>query len=140
MMQLVTDRTYTDVLMGNQKGCYGPEDLNRVEQAVAELAAIAQALDVQGEFVIKTDWALPSVFSPDSWPTATQMRRYLDNVHRLCSAVELAADLPTTMEKLTWEGANRIEQALEQTHTRIHNILQTFQFSGEIFAGEERYL
>ena len=139
-MQLVTDRTLSDVVQGNAKGQYSAADLNRVEQAVAELADIAKAIGVQHGFVVKLDWGLPGAFSADQWPTATQMRRYLDNVYRLCQAVELAAELPGSMEKLTWEGANQIEKALELVYTRIQSILQAIRYSGELFAGEENYI
>ena len=105
-MNLITDRTYADVLLGTEKGSYGPADLNRVEQAVAELCAIARALDLPGTWKIKTDWANHGEFSLDRWPTRSQMTRYLSNVHSLCVAVELAAELPASMEHLTWEGAN----------------------------------
>lgn len=139
-MQLISDRTYTDVLMKTEKGVYGPADLNRVETAVAELAEMAKALDVQDDFVVKLDWTFPGLFSSDEWPIVSQMRRYLGNVSRLCRAVELTADLPVSMENLSWEGANQIERALEQVNARIQTTLQTFRFSGEIFAGEESYL
>ncbi len=140
MMQLITDRTYSDVLLKTEKGCYGVADLNRVEQAVAELVDIAKALGVQDDFEIKLDWELPGAFSPAQWPTTAQMHRYLDNVYRLCQAVELATELPVSMETLTWEGANQIEKALELVYTRIQSILQVLRFSGEIFAGEENYI
>ncbi len=139
-MNFVTDRTREDVLLGTPKGTYGREDLNRVEQAVRELTVLAQKLDISCTLQIKTDWGLPGLFSADQWPTAEQMQRYLSNVHRLCTALEVAMALPHTMEKLTWQGANQIEQALQAAHTRVQNILQVFQFSGELFAGEENYL
>lgn len=140
MIQLVTDRTHADVLLGTEKGCYGAADLNRVEQVVAELASVAKDVDIPGEFVVKTDWGFPGEFSKDSWPTFAQMQRYLDNVYRLCNGVALAKDLPVSMENLTWEGANQIERSLEQAYIRIQSILQTFQFSGEVFAGEESFI
>lgn len=139
-MNLVTDRTQSDVFLGTEKGRYGAADLNRVETAVKELFGIAKALDVVYEPVVKTDWGFPGGFSYDQWPTKGQMERYLNNVSRLCAAVEIAADLPLSMEHLTWEGANQIEQALLLVYTRIQNILQAFRFSGEFFAGEENRL
>lgn len=139
-MNLITDRTYADVLLGTEKGCYGVADLNRVEQAVAELVGIAKALDIQDDFVIKLDWGLPGVFSAVEWPAEGQMVRYLRNIARLCETVAVAAELPPSMENLTWKGANQIEQALELVYTRIRTILQAFQYSGEIFAGEENDL
>lgn len=136
-MELITDRTKSDVLLGTEKGYYGVADLNRVESAVAELAGIARLLDICGDIQVKTDWGEPDAFSAAQWPTAVQMRRYLDNVHHLCDTVELAASLPASMESLTWEGANQIEQALLLTYERLQSILQAFRFSGEFYAGEE---
>ena len=135
-MNLITDRTKADVLLRTQKGCYGPADFNRVEQTVAELYAAIGALDVP----VKTDWGFPGVFSAAHWPTAAQMQRYLANVSNLCRKAEIDADLPASMENLTWQGANQIEKALEMVYDRIQAIVQAFQYSGEMFAGEENDL
>ena len=135
-MNLITDRTKADVLLGKAKGQYTYEDLNRVESAVADLVALAKALDAPS-LEIKTDWGMPGAFSSDSWPTVSQMERYLGNVNRLCTAVEVAAKLPISMEDLNWEGANQLERALLAVETRIYYIIEAFRYSGEIFAGEE---
>ena len=136
-MNLITDRTWDDVRHGTPKGNYGPDDLNRVEQAVAELYELATALGVTEIPKVKTDWSAGGLFTPDNWPTEEQMRRYLNNVSNLCKLVEIAAFLPTSMAKLNWQGANQIEQALEATYIRIQAIIQALKFSGELFAGEE---
>ena len=136
-MNLVTDRTLNDVITGTAKGQYTAEDLNRVEQAVAELYGAACALGIYPPGYFKTDWDSQAVFSPQSWPTQNQMHRYLANIRHLCEGVELAEGLPSTMEKLTWERANRIEEALLLVYPRIGSAVQNFQYSGEIFAGEE---
>lgn len=139
-MELITNRTEADVLLGNAKGTYGYADLNRVEQAVAELCSLATRLDIHQNLTTKTDWGLPGTFSADTWPTAEQMARYLGNVRALCDAISLQASLPETMEHLTFEGANEIENALLSVYHRVQGVLQTYQFSGEIFAGEENVL
>ena len=54
MIDLVIDRTETDVLLGNSKGIYQAEDLNRVGQAVEELAALLPQLDLQAAVAPKT--------------------------------------------------------------------------------------
>lgn len=136
-MNLITDRTLEDVLLGTEKGHYGEADLNRVEYAVAELYELAKALGINPPGEIKTDWDIFALFSSETWPTQHQMQRYLANITHLCAAVELAGRLPRTMENLTWEDANRIEEALLLTYPRIQNALQIFRFSGEVFAGEE---
>ena len=139
-MEFVTDRTKMDVLLGTEKGCYGAADLNRVESAVKELLDLAKLLGIKKDFEVKTDWNFPSEFSASQWPTKMQMTRYLNNVHSLCDAVEVAAAIPTTMENLTWDGANQIEQALQATYERLQKIITNFRYSGEFFAGEEKYL
>lgn len=137
MIELITDRTEVDVLQKTQKGIYNYADLNRVESAVKELSNIAGLLDIRFAPEIKTDWGFPSQFSSDTWPTQTQMARYIGNVSKLCELVEIKANIPRSMDRLTWVGANQIENALRLVEARIQNIIQIFQYSGEIFAGEE---
>lgn len=139
-MELITNRTEADVLLGNAKGTYGYTDLNRVEQAVAELCSLATRLDIHKNLTIKTDWGLPGTFSADTWPTAEQMARYLGNVHALCDALSLETNLPETMAHLTFVGANEIENALLSAYHRVQGIFNTYQFSGEIYAGEENVI
>lgn len=135
--ELITDRTKTDALMGTDKGRYSARDLNRVERAVRYLLVLAPKVDAARDLETKTDWGLPGSFDPQTWPTVGQMERYLGNVACLCAAVGIEADLPASMDQLTWEGANQIEEALLAVYNRIDVILQSFQFSGEFFAGEE---
>ena len=139
-MEFVFDRTKTDVLLGTKKGSYSAEDLNRVESAVAELSVLAKELGVTKPFITKTNWRSPGLFSVSEWPTKSQMQRYLENVTRLCDAVAIKGNLPTSMEKLTWEKANKIEQSLSQVYERIRLTVKMFRYSGEIFSGEESYL
>lgn len=136
-MDLITDRTQDDVLSGNEKGYYSYSDLNRVESAVSELAIIAKEIGVKKEFETKTDWGIPGVFSDSQWPTKQQMQRYISNIRELCGAVEAAANLPSSMDKLTWDGANQIELALFVAFDRIPRIVQALKYSGEIFSEEE---
>lgn len=127
-MDLITDR---------RGGCYTFEDLNRVEGAVRLLAAYAKVVDGDMGLVCKTDWGLPGVFSRESWPVKSQMGRYLSNVRSLRDRYAPQCPLPDSMEGLTWQGANEIESALLQIHRVLTGRLQIFQFSGELFAGEE---
>ena len=139
-MEFVFDRTESDVLLGNEKGRYTYQDLNRVETAVAILCQLAEKLDIHLGLYTKTNWAEPGLFSADSWPTESQMRRYLQNVHRLCDALDLSCALPVSMAKLDWEGANSIEEALAAALVRIQRIINTYQYSGELIAGEEQVI
>lgn len=139
-MEFITDRTETDALLGNEKGVYSYTDLNRVE---GNVAALAQELREIGfdtlHLTPKTDWGLPGDFSGDSWPTESQMERYLQNVRAINEYFPLQGNgkLPKTMDKLTVETANLIEKVLEHIQKKIQTIRQAWKYSGEIFAGEE---
>lgn len=107
-MEFITDRTKADVLLGNAKGGYGYEDLNRVETAVAELSTLLGL-----NLTTKTDWSVSSL------PLAADMDRYLGNVAAIrTKAISLGASsvfpaLPSSMVNLNWTGANNIERVLE---------------------------
>lgn len=135
-MDLITDRTESDVLLRNEKGVYGYADLNRVEAAVAEIAALFSALDIDLHLEIKKDWGLPSVFSTAQWPVASQMQRYLGNVSTIKSIFGVTGQLPSSMARLTWSGANNIEKVLEAAMARATGTIEAFHYSGEIYSGE----
>lgn len=138
-MNLITDRTELDVLLGNEKGVYSHSDLNRVEAAVAEIAAELSAMGYIIAPITKTDWELTGDFWEDSWPTETQMERYLKNIQDIWNIMPLngKGELPTSMEKLTWRSANLIEMVLENACKQVSAIKQAWKYSGELFAGEE---
>lgn len=122
-MQFVTDRTEADVLLGKPKGKYSHSDLNRVEQAVALLCEMAATLGVQLDVTTKIDWGRPDVFSVETWPTQSQMTRYLQNVHTVCNAFGVDLPLPKDLNHLDWNGANQIEKALQQAYSVAQDML-----------------
>ena len=86
------------------KGAYNYTDLNRVETAVAELA---ETLELA--LVTKTNWTLWDV------PVVSDMERYLGNVVAIrdaCPGETEFPTLPSSMDGLTYEGANSIEKVL----------------------------
>lgn len=137
-MDFITDRTEADVLLGNAKGVYSHIDLNRVENAVA---AIGEELSVNLGFSVfltaKTDWEPTGDFLKESWPTASQMERYLSNVRCISNIFPSSVMLPTSMSDLTWRSANNIERALHYAAECIAAVKSSFQYSGEVYAGEE---
>lgn len=134
---MITDRTEADVLLENEKGTYGFTDLNRVEREVDRLRGFFPRLGIRDDLTVKTDWAVPGDFSVEHWPTEAQMKRYLANVERMRREFRISLRLPDTMNGLTYEGANRIEQVLVTAGERIGAILASFRYSGEIFSGED---
>ena len=105
-MELITNRTHTDVLLGNEKGFYGVADMNRVESAVLELAEMLRVAGSSYTPVVKTNWSEGEMPGPDD------LARYLGNVAELCRLSGVNAALPDSMDRLNWEGANQIEAAL----------------------------
>ena len=137
-MQFITDRTEVDALMGTAKGLYQYTDLNRVEEAVAEISTQFHALGIGLELVIKTDWEPPEDYAPESWCTEKQMSRYLENVAAIRSLFPVDIPLPQSMSDLTWEDANNIEKILKAAVERIAAIKLSYRYSGEIYSGEEK--
>lgn len=136
-MDLITDRTESDVLLGNAKGVYSYADLNRVESAAAMIAEQITELGFALQLQTKTDWNLPGNFSAWNWPVESQMRRYLQNIADIKRLFVISTQIPETMDKLDWNGANNIEKVLQVAFSRITGIKQSYRYSGEIYAGEE---
>ena len=155
-LQLVTDRTQADVddlkilhskgysamtaaektlwNSGTMKGAYNFSDLNRVETAVSELALVLSELGFPTTVEVKTDWSLSAI------PTVQAMARYLGNLNTLRSAVnvfsEITPELPTDMQHLNFDGANRIEQMLQRIEQWAIHMQSERKYSGELFCGE----
>lgn len=136
MLEFVTNRTGTHVDLRNRlsrkswnnmtdseqktwydaaaKGAYNYTDLNRVEKAV-EIISNARGL----RLTTKTDWTLWDV------PTQADMERYLNNVRVIHDDyfIHDVYPLPTTMNNLTYEGANQIEVLLSTIYQKIFPIV-----------------
>lgn len=136
-MDLITDRTESDVLLGNSKGVYSYADLNRVESAAAMIAEQITEMGFALQLQTKTDWDFPGNFSAWNWPVESQMRRYLQNIADIKRLFVISTQIPETMDKLDWNGANNIEKVLQIAFSRITGIKQSYRYSGEIYAGEE---
>lgn len=88
MLNLITDRTLSDVQNKTDKGYYNESDLNRVGEAVQYLA---DALNGYGYAVTvspKTDWVIESI------PNATTMTRYINDLVALKTAFYGTTELP----------------------------------------------
>lgn len=182
--ELITDRTQEDVdylvfllkkgwqemtdaektAFANTKGAYNYTDLNRVETAVAYVAAelvqapltlqsYASSLDVAWDsfFDLPYDPSDYSLTTKTNWsysdiPTPTQMNRYLNNLVLLQSAFVIPEELPSSMSNLNYEGANQIERLILAVHDalgvemdRIERDILSASLSyksGEYYSGE----
>lgn len=132
-LELITDRTKDHVSLLNRlrkkrwsemtaseqrawyneaaKGAYNYTDLNRVEAAVSVLAE-----SIGLKLTTKTNWTIWDV------PTRSDMERYLGNVVQIKNAFPSSVKFPTlpsTMNGLTYVGANNIELVLEIAYESI---------------------
>ena len=148
---LVTDRTQADVdyarslcakgianmtadeltaFNGPLKGMYNYTDLNRVETAVAyvaaELASVPSALvdfdpSDYSSVSVKTNW------KASDYPTNLQMVRYIANIKLIRDAFPEAsiAWIPDTMDDLDYSSANNIEQLLKDIDAAYHELVNS---------------
>lgn len=134
---LITDRTQADVTAKNDKGTYNAYDLNRVTAAMEYLddtlrsygyMTVYQRLEVPHTDESDTEYDSYTWYEYDL-PTKGLMESYLANVLGLYEVILSEPELPTTMEKLTYQGANQIEQALVTLKTAIEHIVAGFSRS-----------
>ena len=153
MLKLITDRAEADVLRWQElkskgyasmtdderrewedsKGAYNYTDLNRVEEAVVFLS---QQLVEMGYV---TEQLVTRVWTENDVPTVADMTRYIQNVKTIRDALSVPGttpDVPASMHKLTFQGANDIERILLDVEKLIENMAFTFAYSGEIYGGE----
>ena len=132
-LNLITDRTQSDVANGTKKGYYNAEDLNRVDAAVAY---IRDRLNENGYDIKSEPYAS---WKESDIPTKPQMQEYLDNVEKIRDSMALPAGTPVTpetMERLNYIRANDIEKILETVDRMLTNSLKFLWYSGDLYAGE----
>lgn len=122
-----------DEWSGLLKGFYNASDLNRVGTAVEYVTNRLQAAGYSVQTAPKTDWSVADI------PVLEQMQTYLNNVRTLRSVFTVPPsmpDVPSDMEKLTWEEANNIERILFDLNTLITNIMSNWVQSGMVQSGQ----
>lgn len=119
---LITDRT--------GPGSYDWRDYNRVQDAAVYLQDLLTAAGYAVEIVPMPAWTRADI------PTPAQLKDYLANVRRLRDVLAMEVTLPGTMARLTWQGANAIEEALRQMEVLLGNMAQAWFYSGDLFCGE----
>lgn len=152
-LSLITDRTAQDVARWQElknkglanmteaelaewktsKGAYNYTDMNRVEAAVFMIAAKLNAIGIPVNVITKSNW------THSDMPTASDFARYLGNVEKLRSAssgMHQAPELPDSMVRLDYIGANNIEKVLLFVNEWADGMKDTFWYSGEFYGGE----
>lgn len=116
----------------SHKGAYNAADLNRVGYAILYVAGLYNQYGYNLTVNPKTDW------SDDDYPTASQMKTYLNDIQTVRNAAAVfptTPDAPETMEGLGWKTANSIEQILIDMDRILSIIMTTFIPCGEAICG-----
>ena len=93
--------------LAGMKGAYNYTDLNRVGAAVEYLTTLLYSLGYNVATAPVTDWQESDI------PTPAQMAQYLDNIAALRNRLlYVAPDAPASIEGLTYQEANDIEEIL----------------------------
>lgn len=135
MATFVFDRTLADVQAMNAKGTYNASDLNRVINAIDEIAA-----ELTGIGIPTTISWLKSSYADTDIPTEAQMNEYLANVAIIKAALpNTSPNVPGSMAYLTYDKANDIEKILYEIETLINNMGSIFPKSGLYNSGAVIY-
>lgn len=118
------------------KGAYNASDLNRVGQAVAYVAALLNSYGYAADVTPLKTWQGGD--TPDI-PTVAEMQTYLANVRAVREALTVPLDmpqLPASMDGLTYEGANAIEQVLLIVDELLMRMAASFVYCGQPYCGQ----
>lgn len=113
------------------KGAYNTTDINRVIEAVNYLNDLLQNVGYYPEVNLQTaNW------TENQTPTTSQMQDYLNNIKSFMNRLSttFSVDLPLSMELLTYDGANNIEQILIEINTYISILSKIFLRAGMAWA------
>lgn len=106
---LITDRTALDVTRGTAKGQYNASDLNRIGGAVNYVAERLRELGHDVNTSQKTN------VNDTEWISVGEGKQLLKDLEMLRSEIAVfqsTPNVPTTMERLGYAGANDIEKIL----------------------------
>lgn len=139
-LHLITDRTQADVELAKRltssgwarlttaqkelweaglKGSYNATDLNRVGNAMAQIADAFNEFGYSVDISPKTDWTEHDV------PTKTDVDAYLSNLSTLRAAfsvIQGTPSVPDDLNNMTVEMANDIEKILDNISTVLNRI------------------
>ncbi len=111
----------------NSKGAYNASDMNRVGQA---LNYLKQIMTVQcGKYfswTAKLDWTYTDV------PTLVQLQAYAQQITDIRNALTVPATTAVvpSMQRLTYQQANDIEDILKLCDQLVKNVLKAFRYAG----------
>ena len=140
---LIFDRTQADVDAQNDRGTYDYKSFNRVTQAMDDLFYRLKNLGYFVNYHPISPQHKDGSYSrhweeSDDGPRVHLVSLYLSNVKQIVSALVLpnvSESLPSSMEKLTYHGANNIESLLWEMDQAIKKLESTFVACGPATCG-----
>ena len=140
---LIFDRTAADVTAKNIKGTYDYTDLNRVTAAAKQLKTTLNTLGYIVPYEPPIIAHLDGTTSDEWQETDEDIRKskiesYLTEVLKIKDVlpITIPPDLPTTMNRLTYQGAKNNKKMLYEVYNLIELMTSFYYYSGEIYAGE----
>lgn len=140
--RLLNRKKYADMTADEQNafnaglGAYRHTDLNRVGLACAEMyAALTDAgYATPGYTALKTDW------TDSDRPTKAEFETYLATVASIKAALPAQTPIPSTMRRLTTDGANNIEKLLLEVEDILSRLFAIYIRSGTQYSGTQFYI
>lgn len=127
---LIRDRSSLDVAQGASKAFYNEEDLNRVEQAVAELNATLYEGGYPVGAITKINW------SKTDFPTENEMQRFIYNIQLLQNKFyHSEVQTPASMKWISYIEANNIEQILLDIEEMRRKMVAAYRHCGTMDCG-----
>ena len=127
---IIMSITTNAIINKTEKGFYNATDLNRVEEWCEYLANTLTSYSYPVTIKVKKDWHI------SDFPNEVEVERIRRNVNALKQAYYSFTQIPENLEYMTWKKANSIEKILNEIDTLINNMIASFYYSGEIYAGE----
>ena len=132
-IQFTGTQEQLDEWMDGLKGAYNASDLNRVGNDILYLAQEYVGYGYAVEASVRTDWECSS--SRIDTPTLSEMSALIAALNSLKEAAALDDDVPESMDNLDFEKANKIEEILLHAYEVLNNMINSFLYSGEDYAG-----
>lgn len=127
----IIDRALSDIQNMTQKGHLNAEDLNRIEGNTQYLHEVLLAYGYSQNPTTKTDWVM------SDFPYVDEMERVRLSVAEIISGYySQTTTVPSSIESLTWQKLNDLENVLLQVKEMIARMEQSFRYSGTFNAGQ----
>jgi len=132
-MNLIYDRTQSDLKNNTEKAYISYSDLNRIEKAMQELADELANITFKPLLNLKTNWVITD------FRTTGDMARLKDNLNIIRNCLSNFSDMPDVplaVEFKSIEEANNIEKIIAYKHRDFQRAAVAQRYCGDFYCGE----